>query len=363
MRNIVSYLEEYGHLSFAELPFNEVDALILSQFSYLKWKGLVPKPSYTKEAISLNDMKETMDEAVVFSDERFEKNNRLLFERLTNAKRFKGMSCNYFTDIINEFVETQFCAITCFFPDMVPVVVFRGTDENLVGWKEDFNMAFKKPVPGQRLSALYLNEVGNRIEGEFMVCGHSKGGNLAVYSCMNVFDDIQKRIKRIYSFDGPGFRPEILNSDDYEKIADRIEKYIPQSSLVGMILENHEDYMVIDSHSIGLLQHDPYTWRVGEASFIRKADVDKGSKFMNTALNEWILKLNEDQLEIFVGTLFHILEGCDSKNLIDMVVDWKKSINGMIRATKEVDEATKDEIQQIILLFIDVMKENLKKLR
>ena len=362
MRNIVSYLEEYGHLSFAELPFNEVDALVLSQFSYLKWKGLVPKPSYTKEAISLKEMKETMDETVVFSDERYEKNNRLLFARLSESKRFAGMSCNYFTDIINEFVETQFCAITCFFTDMVPVVVFRGTDENLIGWKEDFNMAFNKPVPGQRLSALYLNEAGSRIDGEFMVCGHSKGGNLAVYSSMNAFADIQKRIKRIYSFDGPGFRPEILNSEDYEKIAGRIEKYIPQSSLVGMILENHEDYMVIDSHSIGLLQHDPYTWKVADASFVRKEAVHKSSKFMNTTLNEWILKLNEEQLEIFVGTLFHILEGCDSKNLIDMAIDWKKSVSGMIRASKQVDDATRDEIAAILQMFTDVMKENLKKM-
>ncbi len=362
MRNIVSYLEEYGHLSFAELPFNEVDALVLSQFSYLKWKGLVPRPSDKKDAISLAVMKETMDETVVFSDERFEKNNRLLFERITDCKRFEGMSCNYFTDIINEDVETQFCALTCFFTDMLPAVVFRGTDENLVGWKEDFNMAFNKPVPGQRLSALYLNEIGNRLDGEFFVCGHSKGGNLAVYSSMNVFSDIQERIKRIYSFDGPGFRPEILNSNDYEKIAERIEKYIPQSSLVGMILESHEDYMVIESNSIGLLQHDPYTWRVGEASFIMKEDVHKSSKFMNTALNEWILKLNEEQLEIFVGTLFHILDGCDAKNLIDMVIDWKKSVTGMIRATKEVDDATRDEIVAILQMFMEVMKENLKKL-
>ncbi len=361
MRNIVSYLEEYGHLTFGEMPFNEVDALVLSQFSYLKWKGMVPRPADEKEAISLATMKKTMDETVVFSDERYEKNNRLLFDRLTGCKRFEGMSCNYFTDIINEVVETQFCAMTCFFTDMIPVVVFRGTDENLVGWKEDFNMAFNKPVPGQRLSAIYLNEVGSRMDGEFIVCGHSKGGNLAVYSSMNVFDDIQKRIKRIYSFDGPGFRSEILSSEDYEKIAERIEKYIPQSSLVGMILENHEDYMVIESASVGLLQHDPYTWRVEDASFIRKDAVHKSSKFMNSALNEWILKLNEEQLELFVGTLFHILEGCDSKNLIDMAIDWKKTVGGMIRATKEVDDVTRDEIMEILQMFTEVMKENLKK--
>ena len=362
MGNIVSYLEELGHIGFEEMPFNEVDALILSQFSYLKFDGLVPKLTDNTEAISLIAMKEQMDESVVFADERYEKDNRLLFDGMVNSRRFSNMRCNFYSSILNEDVQTQFCAITCFLEGELPVIVFRGTDENLVGWKEDFNMAFNKPVPGQRLSALYLNEVGSRIDGEFIVCGHSKGGNLAVYSSMNVFEDIQKRIKRIYSFDGPGFRPEILNSNDYEKIAERIEKYIPQSSLVGMILESHEDYMVIESNSVGLLQHDPYTWRVGEASFIRKEDVYKSSKFMNAALNEWILKLNEEQLEVFVGTLFHILDGCDAKNLIDMVIDWKKSVTGMIRATKDVDDATRDEIVEILQMFMEVMKENLKKL-
>ena len=119
---------------------------------------------------------------------------------------------------------------------------------------------------------------------------------------------------------------------------------------------------MIRSRQLGLLQHDPYTWRVEEAAFIRKEDVHKSSKFMNRALNEWILKLNEEQLEIFVGTLFHILDGCDSKNLIDMAIDWKKSVTGMIRATKEVDDATRDEIVAILQMFTEVMKENLKKL-
>ena len=362
MGNIVSYLEELGHIGFEEMPFNEVDALILSQFSYLKFDGLVPKLTDNTEAISLIAMKEQMDESVVFADERYEKDNRLLFDGMVNSRRFSNMRCNFYSSILNEDVQTQFCAITCFLEGELPVIVFRGTDENLVGWKEDFNMAFKKPVPGQKLSVLYVNQAGLRIPGEFYVCGHSKGGNLAVYGSMNAFADIQPRIKRIYSFDGPGFRPEILASGQYEKIADRIEKYIPRSSLVGMILENHEDYFVIDSSSIGLLQHDPYTWKVESGSFVSKEAVYKGQQFMNEALNEWILKLDDEQLEVFVGTLFHVLEGCESKNLIELAVDWKKSIHGMMRASKDVSHEAKDEIQNIILLFFETIVENLKKI-
>lgn len=362
MENIISYLKELGNKSFEEMPFNEVDALVLSQFVYLKFDGLVPKLTDNKESVFLYDMQAKMNEAVVFSDERYEKDNRLLFDAMVNSRRFFDMRCNYYANIIDEEVETQFCAMTCYLQGTIPVMVFRGTDENFVGWKEDFNMAFKKPVPGQQLSVLYMNQAGLRISDEFFVCGHSKGGNLAVYSSMNAVDDIQLRIRRIYSFDGPGFRPEILVSDDYEKIAPRIEKFIPKSSLVGMILENHEEYLVVDSSSVGLLQHNPYTWKVENAAFIRKDAVDKSQQLMNKTFNEWILKLDDNQLEVFINTLFFVLEGCDMKNLVEVSLDLKKSVNGMLRASKEISDETKETIHEIMKVLADILKENLKKL-
>lgn len=362
MGNIISYLEECGHLTFEDMPFNEVDALILSQFSYLKFEGLVPKVTENAPSVSMAAMSTNMKEEVVFADERYEKDNRLLYMAMAQSRRFGRMKCNCYATIINEDVATQFCAITCLLENSLPVIVYRGTDENLVGWKEDFHMAFKKPVPGQHLAVMYMNQISARIAGEFYVCGHSKGGNLAVYSSMNAYPGAQKRIKRIYSFDGPGFRPEVLNSEKYAMISERIEKYIPKSSLVGMLLETHEDYIVIDSASIGLLQHDPYTWKVEDAAFIGREELHKSSQLMNESLNEWILKLDDEQLELFINSLFHVLEGCDVKNLIDMAVDWKKSINGMVRASKDIDETARDKIQEILLMFFEVLKENIKKL-
>lgn len=361
MGNIVSYLEEYGHMSFMDLPFNEVDALILSQFSYLKLDDLIPKITDEKDSVSFLHLAGHMDELVVFSDERYERDNRLLFDHMLNSRRFSSARFNYYATIIDENVETQFCALTCFLEDALPVVVYRGTDENFVGWKEDFNMAFKKPVPGQHLAKLYLNQVGGLVFSDFIVCGHSKGGNLAVYSSMNTYPDIRNRIKRIYSFDGPGFRPEILKSEDYDTIVDKIEKYIPKSSLVGMILEEHEDYLVVDSHSVGVLQHNPYTWRVKDASFVGKEEVYKSSQFMNEALNEWILALDDEQLEVFGETLFYILEGCEMKNLVEIAQDWKKGINNMIRASKDVDDETRDKIFEILRILGDILKDNAKE--
>lgn len=361
MGNIVSYLEECGHFSFEEMPFNEVDALILSQFSYLKFEGLIPKLTDEKEAVSFLHLVGHMDESVVFSDERFEKDNRLLFDGMLRSRRFSSMKFNYYASIIDENVQTQFSALTCFPQGGSPVIVYRGTDENFVGWKEDFNMAFKKPVPGQHLAVLYINQAGMQFLSDFMVCGHSKGGNLAVYSSMNTYPDIRNRICRIYSFDGPGFRPEILKSEDYDNISEKIEKYIPKSSLVGMLLEEHENYQVVDSSSVGVLQHNPYTWKVKDAAFVAKEEVYKSRQFMNESLNEWILTLNDEQLEVFGETLFHILEGCEMKNLVEMAHDFRTGINNMVRASKEVDVQTRDKIYEILRILGEILKENVKE--
>lgn len=361
MEHIIQYLKQYGNIPFAQKKFSEVDALVLAQFSYLKFDGLVPRLTDDRDGISLLRMKQEMDDSVVYADERYEKDNRALFEGMAAGKRFQTMVCNFYTDIIDEAVETQFSAITCFPDGALPVIVFRGTDENIVGWKEDFNMAFRKPVTGQKLSVLYMNQTGLRLTKSFLVCGHSKGGNFAVYSAMNVQKEIQNRIQKIYSFDGPGFRPEILSSDDYAKIESRVEKLIPHSSLVGMILENHENYKVVESSSVGVLQHNPYTWILEGDHFKWADDIYKGTKFMNHSMNEWILKLNDDELNTFVETFFSVIEGADVRTTIEVTMDWKKSMIGILNAMKNVDDDTKETIRHILLQFFEILAVQLKK--
>ena len=367
MEHITDYVKKYGDISFQKNPFTEVDALVLAQFSYLKFNGLVPKLTDHGNSISLVEMVKCMKDEIVFSDERYEKDNRALFEAMIKGKRYQNMKCNFFTDIIDEVVETQFSAITCFPEDALPVIVFRGTDENIIGWKEDFNMAFRKPVTGQRLAALYINQAGLRITEHFIVCGHSKGGNFAVYASMNAIDTIQERISKIYSFDGPGFRPEILSSVDYTKIESKVEKLIPHSSLVGMLLENHENYKVVESSTYGVLQHNPYTWLLDGDCFKVVDDVYKGTKIMNQSMNQWILHLNDEQLTIFINTFFSVIEGTDVKTTIEVTLDWKKSMLGILAAMKNVDEETRNIIKKIILQFFEAwasnMKENKRKLK
>ena len=362
MGTIIDYLKEYGDYTFTEKPMNEVDSLILSQFSYLKFDGIVPGAGADEASVTIGYLNEHQDKDKLFADERYREANMALFEGMLGSVRFATMKMNWHVNIIEPEKETQFSAITYVLEDKTVYIAYRGTDETIVGWKEDFNLAFSEPVLGQIRSVKYLNEVAQKFSGEFYVGGHSKGGNLAAYASMNCRKDIQDRIVKIYSHDGPGFRPEIREQCHYERIADRVVKIIPHSSLVGMLLESHaEGYIVVESKTFGLAQHDPYTWLVKDDKFVLAKDVYKGRKFMDDTLNEWILSMDEEHIHSFVDTLYEVVSASQAVTLIDFTADWKKSMMAVVAALKGLDKETAAMMKKIIASLFEITGERARE--
>lgn len=361
MGTVLDYLEKYGKYTFEEMPMTEVDSLALCQLSYLKFDGMVPDVREEGEDIILESLENHPDFEKLFADVRYEKVNRALLMAMLRGRRFSSLRLNYYINVIEQESETQFSAVTYFFQDGMAYVAYRGTDETIVGWKEDFNMAFLSPLPGQEYSVKYLETVAGRFQGSFYVGGHSKGGNLAIYSAMNCLPEIQDRILRIYSMDGPGFRPDVLKKCNYEKIVDRVVKILPNSSTIGMIFESDMHFQVVKSKAIGLLQHDPYTWQVTGNHLVRAKDLYEYSRQMDNALNEWILSLDEQQRRIFVDTLYHVITASQADNLIEFTAEWKRSMNGMIAALKDVDAETAAEMKEMVKSLFNIARVNLGK--
>lgn len=351
---IIDYLKEYGNISFRESPMNEVDSLVLCQFAYLKFDGIVPGVEENLPSVRLKCLAEHPDYEKLYADERYEKVNRKLVTAMLAGKRYRNMKMNCYVNFIEKEWETQFSAVTLLLDDGTIYVAFRGTDETIVGWKEDFNMAFLSPVPGQAYSVKYLNTVGARLHRPFYVGGHSKGGNLAVYSSMNCRPEIQDRIIRIYNMDGPGFRPEVLKDANYSMIAKRVEKILPHSSLVGMLFESDIHFKVVESKTFGLLQHNPYTWLIKDGRLVEVKDIYEVWKQMDNTLNEWILSLDEEQLRVFVDTLFQVINASQAEDLIQFTAEWRKSMNGIVAALKEVDEQTAGILKEVIRSLFDI---------
>ena len=359
-RTMLDYLKTYGNVPFAQKPLGEVDSLILCQFAYLKFDGMVPGVYDNKPAVSMEDLFIHPDYEKLFQNTWFVKKNKELFEKMYESKRFHNLRMNCYINIIETEWETQFSAITFLLDDGSIYVAYRGTDETIVGWKEDFNMSFQTPVPGQAFSVKYLNMVVGKLHCPFYVGGHSKGGNLAVYAAMNCPKELQSQIIKVYNMDGPGFRPEVLETCDYSAIEEKVEKIIPHSSVVGLVFEQSDHYKVVKSKALGLLQHDTYSWIVNYGRFVDAGPFLQGHKFANDTMNEWILSLEEEKRRIFVDTVYQIITAAEKDNLIDLSTDWVKSLGSVATALKEMDEPTAEALKEVLKAYVVVTQMRIK---
>lgn len=361
MKNIIDYIENYGTLTFAEKEFNKVDALILSQFAYFKFDGLVPPVGTFLPPVSIKDIAGMDNVSDLFSDERYAKENRELFDAMARSKRFSDIGLNHYIDLISNKWEMQFSAVTAYLDENTTHVVFRGTDETVIGWKEDFNMSFMTPVPAQVKAVDYLHYAAERIRGSFSVGGHSKGGNLAVYSAMKCSHLVRDRIKVIYSHDGPGFTKETLEDADFDAIANRIEKYVPHSSIIGMLLQSQEKYKVIEARSIGILQHDPFNWVVEGDDFIYRDDIAGRYVISDTSVNEWTKRADPEEMRVFFDKIYEVFEQAGITDLNDI----KSNIGSIAQKAKEVadnlDEEDKKRIKAVLGVFVDSVKDQIKE--
>ncbi len=361
MGTILDYLKEYGDYTLEEKPFSDVDSLVLSQFAYLKFDGMAPSPGEDKPMVTMYDLANHESYDHLYADERYREDNTALFLGMYRSRRFSGMKIGNYVNRIELERETQFSAVTYCLSNGIYYVAFRGTDENIVGWKEDLNLAFSEPVPGQLMSVEYLERTAQSIPGEFYVGGHSKGGNLAVYSSMNCDPKVRQRIRGIYDHDGPGFRPEVKQMGAYAEIEPEIHKTIPRSSLVGMLLYSDGTYQVVESKTVGVAQHNPYTWLTDGDHFHIVEEIRAGRKFMDEALNEWILSLNQEQMHTFADTLYQIVLASETDNLIDFTNNWFQSIHKIGMALKAVDPQTARMIIQIMKKLFETVSANAKE--
>ena len=345
---ILEYLEKFGDKPFERLPFGEVDALILAQFAYLKFDGLVPGPDESDSFIPIKSLKKNKDFAKLFSDTRYEKVNRELFTRMVAGKRFGTLSMTHYVNIVDKERDIQFSAITFKLYGGCGFVAFRGTDENMVGWKEDFNLSIMDRIPGEKEAVGYLKRASGLISGDFYVGGHSKGGLLSVYASSLVPESIKKRIINVYSFDGPAVREEYRSKIGYESIRSRIVKRVPQSSLVGMLFETDDIYEVIKSTGIGVGQHDPYTWVVKDIDLEHLKSLKKSAVIVSGALRQWLSTMDMKDRERFIDIVFGVADACDCNDLVSMGLAPVKSLRQMLDGYEGMDSGEKEFFRTVI---------------
>ena len=359
MRNIIDYVNQYGKMSFQKVPFGDVDSLIFSELAYLKYDIFFRGEAATNNALTLKELSHAPDMEELFKGLHDPIPNRALLFAVANSYRFGSTIVDYYSNLLDEEKEVQFSAVTFFPKGELPYLAFRGTDETLIGWKEDFNMAFISPVPSQEMGVAYLEQLVPKLYGDFRMGGHSKGGNIAVYTAIKADAVRQDRISAVYSHDGPGFQNELLEDQGYLAISNRIFKTIPQSSIVGLLLQHQETYKVIKSSKLGLLQHDPFSWIVQKGSFVYLDDVDANAMFMNQTLNQWLTDLGEEERKEFINLIFGLFSATEISTVNELTEEWRRVLSGLIEASKELDSETVQFLHQTLRQLMHMGTKNL----
>jgi len=345
MGNIISYVTEKGDLSFDEWAFNEVDSLILSQLSYLDFQHTQATKKHF--LITFSELREYQIES--FTDETlFSDNNKELLFRVMTSKRFGCISLGYYINHRDLKQEKQFCAVTFRLKKDFYYIAYRGTDGSLVGWKEDFNLSFLQHIPAQSDAVLYYERVSKWRKGAFLLGGHSKGGNLAVYTAMKCNKKAKKKINAVYNHDGPGFLREVFSTEEYNSIAHLIYKTVPQDSIVGLLLEQHGNYSVIESNAFSFLQHNPFSWLVEDGQFIQLKSVTLFSEYTNQTLNIWLLQLDIETRKEFVDHLYHIFKSTNVQTISELISLGKDGVKILFRSIQESDTNTKSMMYKTI---------------
>ena len=305
MPDMFDYLRWRGDIPFSQVSPTPVDALIFSTLSYISFTNIVPESPSRR--ISLEAAAE-----VFLSGPDPEKKVRVktdleLLRAAAAAPRFAAADLCFHQDVFIPAEDTQFAAVTYLLDDGTAFLAFRGTDSTLVGWKEDFNMTFQESIPAQRLARDYVRRFAAANALPLRLGGHSKGGNLAVYAAARSEKALQERILAVYNQDGPGFTEQMMTDPGYLNIVPKVHTYVPQSSVIGMLLEHEEPYLIIKSKQIGLMQHDPYSWEVMGGNFIPVEALTADSRFLDRTFKDWLAGMSPQERNQFFDNVFELV--------------------------------------------------------
>ena len=334
MANMVDYLAWRGDVPFEASPWNEIDGLLIATLSYLDFHGGKDPRGWTLEEMARIDL---LREGTTNSFA----NRKKAFEAMAAGERFRNCRVHHAIALTDADIGMQFSALCLDLPDGTTCVAFRGTDNTLIGWREDFNMAYTTRVPAQEAAILYLGRAAALSKRPLRLVGHSKGGNLAVYAAAYAKKSVQNRIESIWSYDGPGMNRETSQTEEYLRIKDKIHSFVPQTSIIGMLMDYYEPYTVVHSTASGITQHDPMSWQIYGPRFETLPSIDQTAMVTRETLHEWLQNSTPEQRASFVDALFGMAESTKATKMSELTSEKLKTLLTMVGNRKDVDPETR----------------------
>lgn len=325
MATINDYLDCNGSRTFDEFAFNEADSLCLNELGYFCFEELDASIDF-KKTVNLHEVllpyitgEKTFSHSFLVTEERIK-----LLQKVVASKRFANLNLSDYVNDVDAEYERQFSAMVFTLPEINHhQLVFRGTDDTMIGWKEDFKLTYVQEIPAHRAAVAYLENYLEKYAGKVTVSGHSKGGNLALYAVAHVNDLLREQIEKVYMLDAPGLQEKGLESDGYKAIRERVTVIRPEESIVGIMLYNDIEPIVVKSNASGIMQHALTSWQFNEETgelILAERQTDLSQNLEKT-FKQWMNELSSQELKILFDTLFDTLMSSGIHSINDVTID------------------------------------------
>ena len=355
MAKLLEYLVWRGDVPLGHDGFNELDAAVLARLSYLPFEH-VPQER-RQDGISLGELTALLAEFPGVADAVIMPEDLDLCRQISESDRFKEPVVRDYVCRWDSESETQFSALSLILPDGRCCIVYRGTDDTLIGWKEDLNMGLTFPVPAQTSAVEFLEETDRRLGCQsYILCGHSKGGNLAVYAGAFCKPELQEKVSMVYNFDGPGLDPAALETEGYKRIAPRILTFVPQFSVVGMLFGNARSYSPVRSDAFGILQHNLYSWEIQGRGFLYAEELDASSRMLDASLDAWMREMGADEREALVEAVYQILTQNNAQTLDQLGENRLENAALTLKTIRRLDPKTRANALRAMQLLMRSLK-------
>ncbi|MBQ8654461.1 MAG: DUF2974 domain-containing protein [Clostridia bacterium] len=336
---MLKYLRSFGHVLLAETSLNDVDRLILAQAAYMDFSqanDLSGRPF--PEALE----RVVFDQHADGTEMRFAfqlKYDRELCTLLRDSPRFSPLVFDSFVSIYDHEAEVQFTALCLRLPGDGLLIAYRGTDNTLAGWKEDFNLAYMERIPAQQLACRLADRLAPTAS-YLELTGHSKGGNLALYAAVCGSSVVQQRLRQAVSFDGPGLHQQLIESDGCRRVQSRLRLVMPRASLVALLFHQPRDVRMIESSVFSLLQHYPYTWLTEGMDFCSAEDQSESMRRLGEGIRLTLQRLDLHTRERFIEAVWEVLDATGAQTARDLVQGWVRNTRIILRKMIRTDRET-----------------------
>ncbi|MCO4577077.1 hypothetical protein Si071_00552 [Streptococcus infantarius subsp. infantarius] len=325
MATINGYLDYNKNRSFKDFAFNEADILCLNELGYFCFEELDASIDFSKD-VNLHEVlmpyvtgEKPFNHSFLVTEERVK-----LLQKVVASKRFVNLNLSDYVNDVDAEYERQFSAMVFTLPEINHhQLVFRGTDDTMIGWKEDFKLTYVQEISAHRAAVAYLEAYFEKYAGKVTVSGHSKGGNLALYAVAHVNDLLREQIEKVYMLDAPGLQEKGLESDGYKAIRERVTVIRPEESIVGIMLYNDIEPIVVKSNASGIMQHAVTSWQFNEETgelILAERQTDLSQNLEKT-FKQWMKELSSQELKILFDILFDTLMSSVIHSINDVTID------------------------------------------